>query len=42
MKSKSNYAVMTGIQIYPLDANYIWPVDSYVVIAGKKQVLNIA
>jgi hypothetical protein len=39
--SKSDYAVLTGIQIHAPDANYIWPADSYVVIDGKKIDLNI-
>jgi len=39
--SKSDYAVLTGIQIHAPDANYIWPADSYVVIDGKKQELKI-
>jgi len=38
---KSDYAVLTGIQIHAPDANYIWPADSYVVIDGKKQELKI-
>jgi hypothetical protein len=39
--SKSDYAVLTGIQIHAPDANYIWPAESYVVIDGIKQELNI-
>jgi hypothetical protein len=39
--SKSDYTVLTGIQIHAPDANYIWPADSYVVIDGKKQELKI-
>jgi hypothetical protein len=39
--SKSDYAVLTGIQIHAPDANYIWPADSYVVIDGKKQAFRI-
>jgi hypothetical protein len=38
---KSDYAVLTGIQIHAPDANYIWPADSYVVVDGKKQELKI-
>ncbi len=38
---KSDYAVFTGIQIHAHDANYIWPAESYVVIDGKKQELNV-
>ncbi|MBE0425263.1 MAG: hypothetical protein IBX72_01280 [Nitrospirae bacterium] len=39
--TKSDYAVLTGIQIHAPDTNYIWPADSYVVINGKKQELKI-
>jgi len=39
--TKSDYAVLTGIQIHAPDANYIWPADSYVVVDGKKQELKI-
>ena len=39
--SKSDYALLTAIQIHAPDANYIWPADSYVVIEGKKQELKI-
>ncbi len=39
--TKSDYAVLTGIQIHAPDANYIWPADSYVVIDGRKQELKI-
>lgn len=37
--SKSDYAVITGIQIHAPDGNYIWPAESYVVINGVKQEL---
>jgi len=40
--SKSDYAVLTGIQIHAPDANYIWPSDSYVVIEGVKSELKVA
>ena len=36
---KSDYAVITGIQIHGPDGNYIWPADSYVVVDSKKQVI---
>jgi hypothetical protein len=39
--SKSDYAVLTGIQIHAPDANYIWPADSYVVMSGEKKELAI-
>lgn len=41
-KTKSNYAMLTGIQIHAPDVNYLWPADSYVVIDGEKQDLKIA
>ena len=34
--TKSDYAVLTGIQIHAPDANYIWPADSYVVSRRRK------
>jgi len=40
--AKSDYSVLTGIQIHAPDANYIWPADSYVVMNGEKQALNVA
>jgi hypothetical protein len=39
--TKSDYAVLTGIQIHAPDANYIWPADSYVVMNGEKQALKV-
>jgi hypothetical protein len=39
--TKSDYAVLTGIQIHAPDANYIWPADSYVVMDGVKQALEV-
>ncbi|MFZ3137821.1 MAG: hypothetical protein WA126_10580, partial [Thermodesulfovibrionales bacterium] len=39
--SKSDYAMLTGIQIHAPDANYIWPAESYVVVNSKKQTLEI-
>jgi hypothetical protein len=39
--AKSDYAVLTGIQIHAPDANYIWPAESYVVLNAKKQMLQI-
>jgi hypothetical protein len=40
--SKSDYAMLTGIQIHAPDANYIWPADSYVVMNKEKKELTIA
>jgi hypothetical protein len=38
---KSDYAVLTGIQIHAPDANYIWPAESYVVMNGEKRPLEV-
>ena len=37
---KSDYALMTGIQIHGPDANYIWPSESYTVIKGTKKEIK--
>ncbi len=34
---KSDYAVVTGIQIHGPEKNYVWPVSCYAVIDGAKQ-----
>lgn len=39
--SKSDYAMLTGIQIHAPDGNYIWPAESYVVVNGVKSELKI-
>ena len=39
--SKSDYAMLTGIQIHAPDGNYIWPSESYVVIDGVKSELKV-
>jgi hypothetical protein len=39
--SKSDYAMLTGIQIHAPDGNYIWPAESYVVINGVKAELKV-
>ena len=39
--SKSDYAVITGIQIHGPDGNYIWPAESYAVVNGTKIQLNV-
>lgn len=38
---KSDYAIITGIQIHGPEGNYISPGESYVVISGKKQELKL-
>ena len=37
---KADYAFFSGIQVHGPDENYIVPDEAYVVINGKKQVLN--
>jgi len=39
--SKSDYAMITGIQVHAPDGNYIVPDKSYVVLKSKKQALRI-
>jgi hypothetical protein len=39
--SKSDYTVLTGIQIHAPNITYIWPADSYVVINGENILLKI-
>lgn len=38
---KSNYAVITGIQIHGPDANYVWPAECYAVVNGEKKEILI-
>ncbi|MBI5408481.1 MAG: hypothetical protein HZA14_03855 [Nitrospirae bacterium] len=38
---KSNYAVITGIQINGPDSNYVWPAACYAVVNGVKTELKI-
>ncbi len=38
---KSDYALITGIQIHGPDGNYISPAESYAVINGKKQEIKL-
>jgi len=40
--TKSDYAILTGIQIHAPDGNYIWPADSYVVVNGEKQEIKLS
>jgi len=35
--AKSDYAVLTGIQIHAPDANYIWPAECYAFVNGIKK-----
>ena len=38
---KSNYAVITGIQINGPDSNYVWPAECYAVVNGEKVELQL-
>ena len=38
---KSNYAVITGIQINGPDSNYVWPAACYAVVNNEKIQLNV-
>lgn len=38
---KSNYAVITGIQINGPDSNYVWPAACYAMVNGEKITLNV-
>jgi hypothetical protein len=38
---KSDYAIMTGIQIHGPDSNYIWPAECYAVVNGIKQDIKL-
>lgn len=40
-KTKNDYALITGIQVHGPEKNYVWPADTYVVINGIKQELNV-
>ncbi len=39
--SKSNYALITGIQINGPDSNYVWPASCYAVVNGEKIGLKV-
>jgi len=39
--SKSDYTMLTGIQVHAPDITYIWPAESYVVKDGKKEAIQI-
>ncbi|MBI4698504.1 MAG: hypothetical protein HY758_06215 [Nitrospirae bacterium] len=38
---KSDYAVITGIQIHEADGNYIWPAACYAIVNGEKISLKV-
>ncbi|MDH5769242.1 MAG: hypothetical protein OEZ31_09850, partial [Nitrospirota bacterium] len=39
--TKSDYALITGIQIHSPDGNYIWPSECYAVVNGMKQEVSL-
>ena len=39
--NKSDYALITGIQIHGPDGNYVWPALFYAVVNGTKVELRI-
>jgi hypothetical protein len=41
-KTKSDYALITGIQIHGPEANYVWPAECYAVMNGKKQEIKLS
>lgn len=38
---KSDYAIITGIQIHAPDGNYIWPAECYAVVNGVRQEIAL-
>ncbi len=38
---KSDYAIITGIQIHGPEVNYVWPVSCYVVMNGIRQEITL-
>ncbi len=38
--SKSDYTMLTGIQIHTPEGTYVWPAESYVVKDGEKHELT--
>ena len=40
-KSKSDYALITGIQIHAPDGNYIWPAECYAFVNGIKKDITL-
>jgi len=38
---KSDYALITGIQIHGLDGTYIWPAECYAFVNGIKKVVTL-
>jgi Limiting CO2-inducible proteins B/C beta carbonyic anhydrases len=39
---KSDYAIMTGIQIHGPDGNYVWPSECYVVVNGEREDIKLS
>ncbi|KAF0144855.1 MAG: low-co2 inducible protein lcib [Nitrospirae bacterium] len=40
-KDRSNYAVITGIQIHGPENNYVWPAECYAIVNGKQIQLKV-
>ncbi len=40
--TKSDYSLITGIQIHAPDGNYIWPAECYAVVNGEKQDIKFS
>lgn len=38
---KSDYAIVTGIQIHAPDGNYVWPASCYAVVNGTKMEIEL-
>jgi hypothetical protein len=39
--NRSDYAIITGIQIHGPDGNYVWPATAYAVVNGTKIEINL-
>ena len=39
---KSDYAIMTGVQIHGPEGNYVWPSECYAVVNGKRQEIILS
>lgn len=39
--NKSNYAMITGIQIHGPDSNYVWPASLYAMVNGEQKEIEL-
>ncbi len=39
--NKSDYAVITGIQVHGPETNYVWPAECYAIVTNKKVELKV-